>query len=117
MITEFGKLLRIIRINTGDSARTMAEKFGMSPSYLSTIETESGISRRKWRSLSSGRTIFRSTTRKTAENHHRYHGTVEGGSYRDGRKEEKVIFSLTKGNIDEETLNQLCEIIDKSRFR
>ena len=38
MITEFGKLLRIIRINTGDSARTMAEKFGMSPSYLSTIE-------------------------------------------------------------------------------
>ena len=33
MITEFGKLLRIIRINTGDSARTMAEKFGMSPSY------------------------------------------------------------------------------------
>ena len=38
MVTEFGKLLRIIRINTGDSARTMAEKFGMSPSYLSTIE-------------------------------------------------------------------------------
>ena len=32
-------------------------------------------------------------------------------------KKKKVIFSLTKGNIDEETLNQLCEIIDKSRFR
>ena len=30
-------------------------------------------------------------------------------------KKKKVIFSLTKGNIDEETLNQLCEIIDKSR--
>ena len=32
-------------------------------------------------------------------------------------KKKKVIFSLTKGNIDEKTLNQLCEIIDKSRFR
>ena len=79
MITEFGKLLRIIRINTGDSARTMAEKFGMSPSYLSTIENGK---------------------RNIPE-----------------EKKKKVIFSLTKGNIDEETLNQLCEIIDKSRFR
>ena len=39
MVTEFGKLLRIIRINTGDSARTMAEKFGMSPSeYAKSIQ-------------------------------------------------------------------------------
>ena len=38
MITEFGKLLRIIRINSGDSAKEMAKKLNMSPSYLSTIE-------------------------------------------------------------------------------
>ena len=38
MITEFGKLLRIIRINSGDSAKDMATKLNMSASYLSTIE-------------------------------------------------------------------------------
>ena len=38
MITEFGKLLRIIRVNSGDSAKDMAIKLNMSPSYLSTIE-------------------------------------------------------------------------------
>ena len=30
MITEFGKLLRIIRINSGDSAKDMAQKLNMS---------------------------------------------------------------------------------------
>ncbi len=31
MLTEFGKLLRIIRINSGDSSREMARKLGFSP--------------------------------------------------------------------------------------
>lgn len=39
MVNDFGKILRIIRINCGDSARTMASKLGMSASYLSAIET------------------------------------------------------------------------------
>ncbi len=38
MITEFGKLLRIIRINTGDSAKEMSKKLNISQSYLSAIE-------------------------------------------------------------------------------
>ena len=38
MITEFGKILRIIRINCGDSAKDMSEKLGISASYLSAIE-------------------------------------------------------------------------------
>ena len=38
MLTQFGKLLRIIRINSGDSAKDMAKKLNLSPSYLSAIE-------------------------------------------------------------------------------
>ena len=30
MITQLGKVLRIIRINSGDSMRTMAEKLALS---------------------------------------------------------------------------------------
>lgn len=37
-MTEFGRILRIIRVNTGDSARKMANKLYISPAYLSAIE-------------------------------------------------------------------------------
>ena len=39
MLTEFGKLLRIIRINSGDTSKDMAKKLNLSPSYLSAIES------------------------------------------------------------------------------
>ena len=38
IMTEFGRILRIIRINTGDTAKQMASKLYISPSYLSAIE-------------------------------------------------------------------------------
>ena len=38
MATQLGKLLRIVRINTGDSMRDMADKLDLSVSYLSAIE-------------------------------------------------------------------------------
>ena len=37
-MTEFGRILRIIRVNTGDSAKDMSKKLYISPSYLSAIE-------------------------------------------------------------------------------
>ena len=37
-MTELGRLLKIIRVNSGDSAKDMAEKLFLSPSYLSAIE-------------------------------------------------------------------------------
>ena len=41
MITEFGKLLKIIRIKTGDSVLDMANKLHISKSYLTSIENGS----------------------------------------------------------------------------
>jgi transcriptional regulator with XRE-family HTH domain len=37
-MTEFGKLLRKVRIETDEMCREMADKFDMSPAYLSAIE-------------------------------------------------------------------------------
>ncbi len=39
MLTEFGKLLRKIRIDTGELLKDMADKLGVTPSYLSAVET------------------------------------------------------------------------------
>lgn len=36
---EFGRLLKIIRVNNGETANMMAEKLFISPSYLSSIES------------------------------------------------------------------------------
>ena len=38
MLTNFGKKLRILRINTGETIVEMSEKLGLSISYLSSIE-------------------------------------------------------------------------------
>ncbi len=38
-MTELGRLLKIIRVNSGDTAKEMAGKLYMSPSYLSAIES------------------------------------------------------------------------------
>lgn len=38
MATEFGKILRIIRVKTGEDAETMAQKLHISKSYLTAIE-------------------------------------------------------------------------------
>lgn len=38
MLTDFGKALRIIRVNRDISAKDMANNLGISPSYLSAIE-------------------------------------------------------------------------------
>ena len=37
-MTEFGRMLRIIRINKGETAKDMAHKLNISPSYLSAME-------------------------------------------------------------------------------
>jgi len=39
MLTEFGKYLRRLRIESGELLKCMAEKLGVTSSYLSAIET------------------------------------------------------------------------------
>lgn len=38
MLTPFGKVLRIFRLNRGELLKEMAEKLGVTPAYLSAIE-------------------------------------------------------------------------------
>jgi transcriptional regulator with XRE-family HTH domain len=39
MLTEFGQYLRKIRIDCGDLLKDMADKLGVTSSYLSAVET------------------------------------------------------------------------------
>ena len=114
MVTQLGKILRIIRINTGDSMRTMADKLELSSSYLSAIENGKrnvpkdfdvivckhyDLSEQEIKSLKDAVVL-------TSE-------SVKVDLSELSETQKKLIFALTKEELSEATLNQLCEIIEK----
>lgn len=116
MVNQLGKILRIVRINTGDSMRTMAEKLGLSVSYLSAIENgkrnvpgdlESKIIS-KYNLSDKDKKNLREAINATTEK-------VKVDLTELSAKKKKLVFAITKDQIDEDTLQQLCAIIDKNK--
>ena len=112
MITEFGKLLRIIRINSGDSAKQMAVKLNMSPSYLSTIENgKRNIPLDMEQLLISAYNLSDRDKEKLRKAMMASSDTVKIDLTDLSEKKKRVIHEITKGNLDEATIDQLCRII------
>ena len=114
MLTEFGKVMRIIRINTGDSMRDMAAKIGMSATYLSAIETGKRNIPANMEELLFSHYNFSEKDRKNIKD------SIESSAAQVkinltemADKKKKLIYKLSKGDIDEETLDKLCEIISE----
>jgi transcriptional regulator with XRE-family HTH domain len=114
MITEIGKQLRLLRINTGDSLRTMSTKLGISAAYLSSIENGKrnvpdefdklifaaySLSEREMK-------IIKDSIYNSKEKH-----TVDLTTIDD--KKRKVLLALTEENLHEETIDKLCALISE----
>ena len=114
MVTEVGKVLRIVRINTGDSLRDMAAKIGMSAAYLSAIETGK---------RNVPETLYDLICEKypmSDVDKARLKEAIESSTVKMRinltdmeEKKKKIIYSLSKDTFDDETLDRLCEIIFK----
>lgn len=116
MITEFGKLLRIIRINSGDSAKEMASKLNMSPSYLSTIENgKRNIPPDMESLLISAYNLSEKDKEKLRKAMVKSSETVKIDLTDLAEKKKQMIFEITKGNLDEDTIDQLCKIINDKK--
>ncbi|MCF0117096.1 MAG: helix-turn-helix transcriptional regulator [Bacilli bacterium] len=116
MITELGKILRIIRINTGDSMRTMADKFTLSSSYLSAIENGKRNVPNNFEDLVV--TNYDLTDKDVMNLRNAINATA--GSVRVdltelSDKKKKVLFALTKDDLDDDAIDELCEIIEKRK--
>ena len=112
MLTEFGKVMRIVRINTGDSMRDMAAKIGMSATYLSAIETGKRNVPADMEELLFSHYDFSEKDKKKIKDaieSSASHVKIDLTDMAD--KKKKLIYSITKSDIDEETLDRLCEII------
>ncbi len=116
MITEFGRILRIIRINSGDSAKVMAQKLNMSPSYLSTIENgKRNIPPDMEELLIRSYNLSDVDIEKLRKAMASSCDTVKLNLTELAEKKKQVIFALTKEDIDEETVDFLCEIINNRK--
>ena len=114
MLTEFGKVMRIIRINTGDSMRDMAAKIGMSATYLSAIETgKRNIPANMEELLFTNYNFSDKDKKKIKDSIESSAAQVKINLTEMADKKKKLIYKLSKGNIDEETLDRLCEIISE----
>lgn len=116
MATEFGKILKIIRINSGDGTKEMADKFGVSVPYLYAIENgrrdipddiiekvianyplnESDIAKLKEAVL---------TTKDRMK--------IDLSTYADKRK--RLIVTLVNEDIDDVTLDEIIDIVNKRK--
>lgn len=112
MLTEFGKVMRIIRINTGDSMRDMAAKIGMSATYLSAIETgKRNIPANMEELLFTNYNFSEKDRQNIKDSIEKSASHVKIDLTEMADKKKKLIYSISKGDIDEETLDKLCEII------
>ena len=116
MVTEFGKVLRIIRINSGDSAKDMAQKLNISASYLSAIENGK-------RNIPEGleNEIIRVYNLEAKEKERLLQAMAESSDSVKidmaslDKSRRQMIFALAKYEFDDSTLQTLCEVIDKNK--
>lgn len=112
ILTEFGKLLRIIRINCGDSAREMAKKLNMSPSYLSTIENGKRKIPADMEDL-----LIRAYNLSERDKEKIRKAMLESSSSVKidltdfAEKKKEIILEMSRDEIDDDTFNKIYEII------
>lgn len=114
MVTQLGKILRIIRINTGDSMRIMAQKLDMSVSYLSAIENNKrnipsdfeGKIISKYELSEKDKTNLRNAITQTAKN-------MKVNISELSEKKKKLLYAISKDELDDATIDKLCAIVEK----
>lgn len=116
MITEFGKLLRIIRVNSGDSAKEMAKKLNMSPSYLSTIENgKRNIPIDIDKFLIEAYNLSDKDKVKLRKAMAESSDSVKIDLTDLAEKKRQMIFEITNGNLDESVIEELHQIIETKK--
>jgi len=114
MITELGKVLRIIRINVGDSMRDMATKLNLSAAYLSAIENgkrnvpedfEEKI-KATYKLSEKDAQNLRAAITDTASK-------VKVNITELSDKRKKLLYALSKGELDDDTIEELCQVVER----
>lgn len=116
MVTEIGKFLRILRVSRDESAKTMAERLGVSASYLSAVELGKRPVPVSWQEL------IEKEYNLSEANKNKLRKAIEESTpsvkidFTDvDAKKKELILSMAKSDLDDETIDKLCEIINKNK--
>ena len=116
MLTKLGKLLRVVRIEKGESMRTMASKLDLSLSYLSAIENGK-------RNVPNGfEELFANTYELNEEEREELKAAVQDSTDKvkfsvdnmDNTRKE-ILFALAENQLDDDTIVELCEVIKRRK--
>jgi transcriptional regulator with XRE-family HTH domain len=116
MVSEIGKFLRILRVSRDESAKTMAERFGVSSAYLSAVELGKRPMPSSWKDI-----IIREYN-LNEKNQQKLQEAIKESlvsitinlSDMDSKKKE-LLLSMAKKDLDDETIDKLCEIMNKKK--
>ena len=116
LIPYSGKFLRILRVSRDESAKTMAERFGVSSAYLSAVELGKRPMPSSWKDI-----IIREYN-LNEKNQQKLQEAIKESlvsitinlSDMDSKKKE-LLLSMAKKDLDDETIDKLCEIINKKK--
>ena len=112
MVTEIGKCLKMLRIKTGDSLRTMAAKLKISAAYLSAIENNKRNVPDGFYELicsaydlnADDKAVLKKAIYDSIDNY-----KVDLSNVSENKR--RVLLSLTNDEIDEDVVDKLCEVI------
>ena len=114
MLTEFGKLLRIIRINSGDTSRDMAKKLGLSASYLSAIEGgKRNIPTDMEKMLSKSYPLSKIDIEKLRSAMLSSSDSVKINLTDFAEKKQRVIMAIAQDDISDNVLDEISDLIFK----
>ena len=114
MLTEFGKLLRIIRINSGDTSRDMAKKLGHSASYLSAIEGgKRNIPTDMEKMLSKSYPLSKIDIEKLRSAMLSSSDSVKINLTDFAEKKQRVIMAIAQDDISDNVLDEISDLIFK----
>ena len=114
MLTEFGKLLRIIRINSGDTSRDMAKKLGLSASYLSAIEGgKRNIPTDMEKMLSKSYPLSKIDIEKLRSAMLSSSDSVKINLTDFAEKKQRVIMEIAEDDISDNVLDEISDLIFK----
>ena len=116
MVTEFGKILKIIRINSGDTAKNMADKLGISVPYLSAIEN----GRRDIPTVLPDKLIKAYNLSEKEQQKIRDAVVTSKDKVKIdltdlAEKKRRVILALAKDEIDNDTLEEICKLVNQKK--
>lgn len=116
MLTDFGRFLRKIRIDHGEILKEMADKLGVTASYLSAIETGKRAIPEKWGNIIAEMYNLNEEEKRqlrNAEDSSVKNIRIELGGFSNLKKETALVFARQFENMDDTTAEKINKILNK----